>query len=302
MLGFLLMGYSLAVAQPPGRRSDIQIVDMQADAINVKPTQALIWEIRGPGLNKPSYIYGLLHMVPANWFFLPPYLNEAANNADKLVLEVDPTYEDMDLLYRGEVPMDSTLDALIPKRKYQEMQRFFRDSLSALALYKLESRYKPLRIAQQMMSDFCLGYLKPGAPVNYEQYLLEAVDKPLISLKSDWAREQELEELSIKEQTEILMFWYENRTLMKKRYQEYMRIYRRQDLDALTWLAPDIPDFGGASGKYIAQKNELWLETLIWQMKRESLLIAVDAAQLPGEQGLLHLLRKAGYQLQPYRY
>ncbi|MEL6592193.1 MAG: TraB/GumN family protein [Bacteroidota bacterium] len=291
------------MAQPPELENSPVIRDMQQPQNQqVLPAQALIWEVQRSDIEKPSYIYAILYKIPKDWFFLPPGLSPIVESTDRLMLETDPNYQARDVLYRGAVPFDSTLDALLPKRQFEEINVFFQDSLSALSRYKLESRYKPLLIAQQMMQDYCLGYTRNREPVCYEQYLSKAINKPLKILGAEWTRTPYLDALSIEQQTQILLDAYEDRHRLKAHYQEVMRAYRLQDLDMVAYLAGRGPDMGGGTGRLIEVKNNAWIQTIEWHMQKESLFIAINAAQLPGEFGLLHMLRMRGYTVTPVIY
>ncbi|HEY5392984.1 MAG TPA: TraB/GumN family protein, partial [Hanamia sp.] len=60
-------------------------------------------------------------------------------------------------------------------------------------------------------------------------------------------------------------------------------------------------DFG--SEKYddllLKDRNKNWVEQLNTIMKRESVFVAVGAGHLVGENGLVSLLRKEGYTVEP---
>lgn len=306
-LWFIVLCLSLVAlqAQPPVRddAGSPTIRDMQQPRNQqVLPAQALIWEVQRSDMLKPSYVYAILYKVPHDWFFLPPGLSPIVESTDRLMLETDPNFRDRDVLYRGAVPIDSTLDALLPRRQYQEVNLFFQDSLSALSRYKLESRYKPILVAQQMMQDYCLGYIQDNEPFCYEQYLAKVVKKPMKILGSEWTRTPWLDAMSIKQQTDILLEAYEDRQRLKAHYEQVMRAYRRQDLDAVAYLAERGPDMGGGTGRLIEAKNNAWIQTIEWHLQKESLFIAVNAAQLPGEFGLLHMLRVKGYTVTPVIY
>lgn len=290
-------------AQPPSQTGrDVEINDAQVQNVQVLPSQALIWEVRRSDLAKPSYIFGILFKVPNDWFFLPPGLAPIVESCDRLMLETDPNPIDRDVLHRGAVPMDSMVYDIIPKRESRELQLFFQDSLSALARYKLESRYMPILVMQQMLQDYVLGHIGNFEPISYEQYLAQSSRKPIKVLGADWTRTAYLDNIPIKSQTTSLLDAYYNRQRLKVQYEELMRAYRRQDLDAVQYLSEKAPDLGGGTGRLIEAKNMAWVQPLEWHMQKESVFVAVNGAQLPGENGLLHMLRKRGYSVTPVIY
>lgn len=47
-----------------------------------------LWEIKGQGIKK-SYVFGTVHMLPANEFVLKDKVVKALKSSDKLVMELD---------------------------------------------------------------------------------------------------------------------------------------------------------------------------------------------------------------------
>lgn len=293
----LLLTVSMLRAQDPQR--PVQIVDLHGSGLQVAPARSLVWEISGNQLPRPSYVFAILHQVPDDYFFLPENITPLISACDRLVMEIHPEDFASDALYRSSVPLDSTLDRLLPRKDYEALSTFVRDSLSALAAYKLERRYAPALIARQVICDYCLGFKTGQEPVSYEYYLYQAVRKPLKVLSTGWTRHASLESYTLQEQTELLMHTFRQRQAQCETYHAILRAYREQDLDRIWLLAKDAPDLGDNMNRYIDARNREWIKQLMWNMQYESLFIAVHAVQLPGEYGLLHLLRKAGFEVRP---
>jgi uncharacterized protein YbaP (TraB family) len=49
----------------------------------------------------------------------------------------------------------------------------------------------------------------------------------------------------------------------------------------------------------LEERNQNWVKLLPAMMQKESLFVAVGSAHLAGEEGVINLLRKAGYQVKP---
>ncbi|WP_452599236.1 TraB/GumN family protein, partial [Pontimicrobium sp. MEBiC01747] len=52
--------------------------------------KSLLWEISGNGLEKPSYIYGTMHVSKKVAFRLDDVFFEALENSESIALESDP--------------------------------------------------------------------------------------------------------------------------------------------------------------------------------------------------------------------
>ncbi|MEO1449063.1 MAG: TraB/GumN family protein [Bacteroidota bacterium] len=275
------------------------IEDLHAEPIEVQQTPSILWKVEGRDLSEPSYVYAILYKVPDDYFFLPAELSGIVSNVSQLVMEVDPMDIEVDHLHRGATPLDSTLEALMPKRRYEALETFIKDSLSQIARYKLESRYAPLVLMRQLFADYCVGWHRGHQPIAYEVYLARAVELPLKTLNTGWTRTAWLDGYDFAEQANMLQDAMDRRQYLCENYWAMLRAYRSQDLDRLWILCKDVPDLGDNMNQFIEARNAEWMERLPELLRRNSSLVAVNAAQLPGEYGLLHQLRKAGYTVEP---
>ena len=86
----------------------------------------------------------------------------------------------------------------------------------------------------------------------------------------------------------------------KKEFDEMISLYKKQQLDSMQTLLLK-SEFG--SEKYedmlLNDRNKKWVKKLNEIMKTESVFVAVGAGHLTGEQGLISLLKKEGYTVEP---
>ena len=85
-----------------------------------------------------------------------------------------------------------------------------------------------------------------------------------------------------------------------KEMKEMFKAYKNQDLKKLEQLMVET-DAGMASFTDIMlyHRNRNWVNKLKTLLPAKSLLIAVGAGHLPGEKGVINLLRKEGYSVTP---
>jgi hypothetical protein len=84
---------------------------------------------------------------------------------------------------------------------------------------------------------------------------------------------------------------------------QLVQLYVRQDLDGIDSLSKK-EDGGGISGYMdllLYARNRKWAKNLDTLLGKKSMLIAVGAAHLPGAGGLIDLLRKEGYTVEPVK-
>jgi uncharacterized protein YbaP (TraB family) len=86
----------------------------------------------------------------------------------------------------------------------------------------------------------------------------------------------------------------------KKYFDVLTQTYKSEDLKAIYELVND-PKFMDEKSKPVMldNRNSNWLKDMPAMMKNESVFFAVGAAHLPGKKGVIQLLQKAGYTVQP---
>jgi uncharacterized protein YbaP (TraB family) len=87
-----------------------------------------------------------------------------------------------------------------------------------------------------------------------------------------------------------------------KEFEELITAYRNQELQKLE----DLTKKGDASLDQFADvllynRNRNWVNKMETLMPEKSVVIAVGAGHLPGEFGVIKLLRKAGYKVEPVK-
>jgi uncharacterized protein YbaP (TraB family) len=85
-----------------------------------------------------------------------------------------------------------------------------------------------------------------------------------------------------------------------KEYDKLLNAYKDQDLSKLEEITK-ASDIGISSFTDILlyNRNRNWIEKLKDILADHSVLVAVGAGHLPGDKGLINLLRKAGYTVKP---
>jgi len=86
----------------------------------------------------------------------------------------------------------------------------------------------------------------------------------------------------------------------KNEFDQMVHLYKDQQLDSMLAF-DDASEFG--SEKYndllLKNRNKNWVGQLKEVMKKESVFVAVGAGHLGGADGLINLLRKEGYKVDP---
>lgn len=269
------------------------------DTLRVKPADAWLWRISHSAYDHLSYVYAIMPELPAEQFRLPTQLRLLARGQQKLVMGIDPSKPPRDLIHAVEVPLDSTLEVLLTENDYQALKTWVQDSLSSLSYLKLQKRYPPSVLARQFMQDYCLDRVDGPPSVMVEYQVKKVLDLPLEVVGTGWTRVAWLDVYSYADQTWQLMHVFRDRAAQCEIYQAMIRAYLAQDLDRVWLLSQSAPDMGYHFGGLLEARNHAWMQFLRLHLPLENLVLVVNAAQLPGEYGLLHQLRQAGYEVTP---
>jgi hypothetical protein len=110
--------------------------------------------------------------------------------------------------------------------------------------------------------------------------------------------------LSLSDQVSLLAHTIANASELDDQINELLNTYLTRDLDALVALEvkhrpADDSAYRAFMDRLLRQRNLRMLERMAPRLKEGNAFIAVGALHLPGEEGLLRLLRRAGYRVTP---
>lgn len=263
-----------------------------------KEYKSLFWEITGNGLTEPSYIYGTMHTQDNRVFDFKKGVMEAFQSCKIYAMELNmDSINQMELM--NSLIMDSaySLNTLLSKSDYKIVEAFFRDSLrQPLFMFnKMQPMFtsqmvsmKDLQADQHDALD--LYFFKEAKKQNKKTIGLETM-KEQVDAFSSIPYEKQAEGLvkAVKE------YGKED----KNSISEIMEFYVQGDLDKLLEISTEYGEEGDFSEQFnqifLTNRNYNMTERAIPYISTGSTFIAVGAAHLPGEEGIVELLRKKGY-------
>ena len=111
-----------------------------------------------------------------------------------------------------------------------------------------------------------------------------------------------VDDTPLQEQAQELVDEVKNYRQSLANYDEMVKIYKQQDLEKLyTMVVNDSTTDSEFNEKFIFKRNSKWIPIIENRIKEYSCFIAVGGAHLPGENGVLELLRKQGYTISPIK-
>ncbi len=259
------------------------------------PYASLLWEISGNELKQPSYLYGTIHIIPRDSFFVTRSVSKKIKKADRLVLEMKINMGAMlSAVKFMMLPKDQTLDQLLPAQDLALVRGFLQDSIRQ-SLPGFE-RMKPIMISEHISSQYCMGEKQESYELYFSK-LFKEMNKPITGLETAKEQMSYLDGMSLEDQTEGLMETVRNTREVCQQYDTMLRLYRQQQLGELWEMTTQDESMKDQMEGLLNTRNRNWIPLLEKMMTKESVFIAVGAAHLPGPQGVIELLRAAGYKV-----
>jgi uncharacterized protein len=265
--------------------------------------KTLLWRITGKNLSKPSYLFGTIHLLCANDVELSSNLKKAIEETDRVYLELDMDnlFEMMQAVQKMKMRNDTTLSDLLTKEDYNKVKNFFSKKGTVIPFSILET-YKPMLAASMIMqtSTEC------DNAISMEQLIMVEAKRKSKEIKGMETMAYQLSifdsipyEIQAKQ---LVAFIADEGTEEKagKDYDEMANAYLNQDLAKLEKLISK-EDFGigNFTDLLLYNRNKNWVNTMERIFSSNAVVVAVGAGHLPGEKGVISLLRKAGYTVEP---
>ncbi|MBN1598662.1 MAG: TraB/GumN family protein [Bacteroidales bacterium] len=254
-----------------------------------------LWEISGNGLNESSYLFGTLHAVPGKQFEISDSVQKYLNISGTLILEIDPDIpigEQVKLAQRMFLPKGVTIENYIDSVQYELFYNYLKDSIK-IKEGKINRYFtlKPAFMQTMILTEFID---KPKA-YDIELKKLAGKKKNFIPLETIDEQMNLLDSIPFEQQLAFNSCNYK----LDKEYFSLLNLYLKQDLQGINSLMFSDPEFENIENDLLTERNINWIPKINESIANESSFIAVGCAHLIGDEGLISLLIKEGYILQP---
>jgi uncharacterized protein len=296
----LLASYGLAACSQPAQT--------KSSDKNKADENTLLWRISGNGLTKPSYLFGTMHMICASDIVVSDSLKAAIKASDKVYLEVnmdDMMGLMMKVMMNPEalnMKGDTTLADLLSGEEYKAVKNHFSSGgMGSMIPFSILEKMKPFFLQAMMMEQGS----KCENMIIMEQLVMNEAKKNNKKIDGLETLEFQLgvfDQIPYKLQAQQLVQLATDTTKSGGNEMQVLGdAYRSQDLKKMFDLTLSDSSIDQYSDLLLYNRNRNWVEQLNTLMKNGSLVIAVGAGHLPGDQGVINLLRKAGYKVEPVR-
>ena len=331
LLGLLILFFAVSFCSGCRGCSNVQL-DSQKDG--------MLWEIPGNGLSHKSYLFGTMHGDGHNYkleeiFTAFPQLHEVLGNVSCIYLEQSKDFNDSAVVadcvasasifvkadeandYNA-LPQGESYRGLYDSReKFRLVDNFFSEKLRRSSYTQFKPAYwvERLRLnrmkgsAKAVSVDDCLYHyalqknIKVSGLETYEESaraLVEATRDSAEYLKSLKEQAADLYDAIVQMEKVAQMEKIAQMEKVAASTSSY-EMYLSGDLEKLCTNNLSFIPNEVYEQKMGAERNNRWLRKIEDILKDRTCLIAVGAMHLPGDKGLIALLRAKRYNVQPAR-
>lgn len=267
-------------------------------SLNLLYSQSLLWKVSGKNIKSPSFIYGTIHIQDKRVFEFDKTVLDALLSCDAFAMEilldeVSPSEIKEAMFMKKHTIKDfltpqqyEILDSIVKVKTgvgmiiYNKMKPFF-----------LSSQIMQLSIKKDMELPLDLYFLKIARENNKSCFGVEKFSHQVAAIDA----------IPLKDQVDML---YQGLTDTVRnndsiKLNEMLNAYLNFDLQAVFEMTQDTSLPENFNKAFLIDRNKVMVKNFINIAKKHSLFCAVGAAHLPGEKGILELLREKGYVVEP---
>lgn len=288
------------------------LANAKVDAARVPNGKGLFWKIEKTG-QTPSWLYGTMHVTDPRIANLPDSVLQAIDNADTVVIEtldlLDPKKAQAAILMNPGLTTFTDGNTLTSQMSAED-KGFVEAELNARGISpKLVARMKPWMIMSLVAASDCEEARKAsGKEILDFKIINRAKDqnKKLDGLETITEQLSAMASLPIDFQINGLVETLRLGDKLSDITETMMQLYMAEEIALITPALKavakqlgeeemDEADFGAFEAKIILARNYLMAERAEPILQTGNAFIAVGAMHLPGDEGVIELLRKQGY-------
>ncbi|MEO8572830.1 MAG: TraB/GumN family protein [Pyrinomonadaceae bacterium] len=263
---------------------------------------SLLYQVTGNGITKPSYIFGTFHAVCASDMVPLESLDTYITQTDQLIMEIDmdDAAEMQSMAKAVVIPDGKTIKDLLTPEQFAKVDEMFKSLLG----YSAEN-VKMVKPA--MLTVFVLTSSKSigCTPVTYDLSIMQNAagkKKPIVGLETVGSQIKVIDSQPLAKQAKDLYEMALNPQKSIDELKQLMAVYKLRDPDKLYELTNRLmTDDKEFQARLLDERNTDWIPKLAAAFKEKPTFVAVGAGHLGGKKGVVNLLRKQGYKVEPVK-
>jgi len=255
---------------------------------------SLLWKISGKDLEKPSYLFGTIHMICPDDMVMKDYFESTLTETEQLVLELDMDEPSlmMDMQKYGVNEGMKNISSEMTEKEQKIVNEWFQKNYMA-GLQQL-GIMKPFLLTAMVIPK----YMDCPQPQAYEAVFMQMAQKDSIDILGLETVEQQfaaVDKIPRQKQIEMLIESITDSIKSKEEFNKLVSAYQNQDLNTMYEIGKENPQYADMEGSLLIERNTSWVDPMQALMKQKPTFFAVGALHLSGDDGIINLLRKEGY-------
>jgi len=258
-----------------------------------KEEKSLLWKISGNGLKESSYLFGTIHMICKDQFYMDERIEKALASSKVLAMELNMADPNLmaEMQQLSVNPGFANIKGEFSAEQAAALDKFLTDSYGA-GLDQL-GVLKPMVLSSMVL----IKMLPCTEQSSYEMFFTEKAKSqeiPVKGLETVAFQMGIFDEIPKKLQIDELGKMVTDPEGMEE-FDKLVGAYLEQDIDKLFGLIAENEMFQDYGDLLLENRNKNWIPKIEEMVKTQSTFIAVGSGHLGSETGVIQLLRDAGY-------
>lgn len=257
--------------------------------------KSLLWEISGKGLEKPSYVFGTIHMICQEDYIMTETIQNTLKNVDAFYAEIDFSNPENMAVLQQSMMSETPLSQRLNNEQYQELQQLLKEVVD-LDITQFEHLTDAAIVSMVTFKSFPC--------TDFKMYEMELLQTAAAAEKKMGGLETAAEQMEILGKSLGINAVFEMLSDLKKdgfkSTKEMVALYTNQDVQGLyDYMKKSSYMTDEVYNEMLTKRNHNWINEMPALMKNQSVFFAVGAAHLSGNNGVLKLLKDNGYTVKP---
>lgn len=257
--------------------------------------KSLLWQISGKGLEKPSYVFGTIHMICQDDYIMTETIQNTLKNVDAFYAEIDFSNPENMAVLQQSMMSETPLSQRLNNEQYQKLQQLLKEVVD-LDITQFEHLTDAAIVSMVTFKSFPC--------TDFKMYEMELLQTAAAAEKKMGGLETAAEQMEILGKSLGINAVFEMLNDLKKdgfkSTKEMVALYTNQDVQGLyDYMKKSSYMTDEVYNEMLTKRNHNWINEMPELMKNQSVFFAVGAAHLSGNNGVLKLLKDNGYTIKP---
>lgn len=256
--------------------------------------EGVFWKIQNKESKQISYMFGTIHMIDKDKYVFPKVVSKRLDKSEIVILELNDLDNQSNAMELMMLPKGRMTD-LLNKSQRDSLYAYTEENfgLDSALFEKTMGKFKPFFFMQLPYASVMME------SESYDMNIYKQCKKsniPILGLETIEEQIGFFDNLSDNLKSDLIMQIVRDTSDIAQSWEETQNLYLDQKIsDLLNQSSGSINMLQFMEETLTADRNTKWISTLTKEMKNKSVFVAVGAAHLPGEKGLIQLLRQNGY-------